>query len=88
MKKTCYIYKGSREPDTYLFMEKEDDCSMVPDELLSMLGKLELVMELELTQERRLARADVSTVLKSIKDQGYYLQLPPKYAHPGSGPPN
>ncbi len=88
MKLDCYVYKGKREPDTYLFVGQEDDCSRVPEALLNMLGKLERVMTLELTREKKLARCEAATVLKSIEEQGFYLQLPPKYAHPEKGSPN
>ncbi len=88
MKIDCYVYKGKREPDTYLFVGQEDDCSRVPDELLNMLGELERVMALELSREKKLARSEAATVLKAIEEQGFYLQLPPKYAHPEKGSPN
>ena len=73
----CVIYKGSKKPDSYLFIEREDDFSRVPESLLSMLGSLEYVMTLELHQELRLARASVSEVMCKLEEQGYYLQLPP-----------
>lgn len=88
MKHTCYVYKGRREPDTYLYVKREGDYSDVPGELLKMLGELEMVMVLELTHERKLARVEAGTVLKSIEEQGFYLQLPPKYAQPRGGTPN
>lgn len=73
----CVIYKGPRKPDSYLFIEREDDFSRVPDSLLSMFGSLEYVMTLELHQELYLARASASEVMSKLEEQGYYLQLPP-----------
>jgi len=87
-KDDCLVYKGRKEPDTYLYVDRKDDCSKVPEELLNMMGELELVMELELVQGRKLARTEADMVLKHIEEQGYYLQLPPKYSISGSTPPH
>ena len=38
---------------------------------------LELVMQLDLHAERKLARADVEQVMRELKDRGFYLQMPP-----------
>lgn len=73
----CVIYKGPRKPDSYLFIERADDFSRVPDALLTMFGALEYVMTLELHKELRLASASASEVMTKLEAQGYYLQLPP-----------
>ena len=73
----CAIYKSSRKPDTYLYVECEDDFSRVPEALLAMLGRLDWVMNLQLSAERPLARADVAQVMAQIGEQGYFLQMPP-----------
>ena len=73
----CAIYKGDRKVDTYLYIEREDDFSRVPDSLLQLLGELELVMTLELHPERTLARADPDQVREHLRSQGFYLQMPP-----------
>ena len=72
-----WIYKGSRRAETYLYVPGEADFERVPDPLLEAMGKLELVMELELHAERRLARARVEEVMKRVTESGYYLQMPP-----------
>jgi len=73
----CVIYKGTKQPDSYLFVEREDDFSRVPDTLLSMFGTLEYVMTLEIHAQLHLARADAGEVMKKLEVEGYYLQLPP-----------
>jgi uncharacterized protein YcgL (UPF0745 family) len=73
----CVIYKGHKKPDSYLFIEREDDFTRVPETLLSMVGNLEYVMTLELQQQLQLARVSAGEVMHHITDQGYYLQLPP-----------
>lgn len=74
----CVIYKGSRKQDTYLYIEREDDFARVPEALLNMLGDLQWVMALELTPQRTLAQADPEQVRRLLRDQGYYLQMPPQ----------
>lgn len=74
---TVWIYKGSRRAETYLYVAGEDDFERVPAELLDAMGSLELVMTLELDEQRRLARVDAKAVLESVTRVGYFLQLPP-----------
>lgn len=74
----CVIYKGRKKADTYLYLEREGDFSRVPPALLALLGTLELVLNLELTPQRYLARADVEQVRVQLREQGYFLQMPPR----------
>lgn len=78
----CAIYKGHKKIDHYLYVEREDDFSRVPEALLSILGNLELVMTLELGPERTLAQADINQVRTSLREQGYYFQMPPQMKEP------
>lgn len=71
------IYKGPGRPDSYLYVERSDDFSRVPETLLAMFGPLEYVMTLELRPGLKLARVSVDVVMGKLEEQGYYLQLPP-----------
>src|SRR5690606_3082440 len=73
----CEIYKSLREAEMYLFVDKRDQLSRVPAPLLARLGRTQLVTTLALTTERKLARADAKKVIEAIREQGYYLQMPP-----------
>lgn len=73
----CFIYKSLRKADAYLYVAEADDFTAVPVILRDRLGRLEFVMELQLTPERKLARADAAQVIDALSGQGYYLQLPP-----------
>jgi uncharacterized protein YcgL (UPF0745 family) len=75
--RTCWVYKGRRRPGAYLYLPAPDDPARVPSALLERLGELELVLTLELSPQRRLARADARAVLAAIEERGFYLQLPP-----------
>lgn len=74
----CWIYKSSRKEEMYLYLTKEDDFDEVPEGLLKSFGEPVFVMELELSEQRQLARADIVAVMQSLKDEGFYLQMPPK----------
>jgi len=73
----CYVYRSKRKPGTYIYLPEQDDWSAIPDTVLKLLGITELVMELELTAEKQLARATGADVIEAFDQQGFYLQLPP-----------
>ena len=74
----CVVYKSLRQFDYYLYVREEDDLARVPDGLKQILGVLEKVMDLDLHANRRLAQADAGEVLQQIRQQGYFLQMPPR----------
>lgn len=78
----CTIYKGTREDEMYLYVEKGSDLSQIPTELLTRLGTLKEVMTLALTADRKLARVQTEKVLEDIQSKGYFLQLPPNIHAP------
>lgn len=67
----------------YLYLRSGLAPSDLPPALLAQAGKLEQVMELQLSPARRLARVDVSTVIARLRDTGWFLQLPPSGAMHG-----
>ncbi|HHH39870.1 MAG TPA: YcgL domain-containing protein [Sedimenticola sp.] len=74
----CWIYKSPKKDEMYLYLAREGDFDCVPELLLRRFGEPSLVMELELHEERRLARAEVTEVMRRLREEGYYLQMPPK----------
>lgn len=78
----CYVYKGDKKEDSYLFLDDEFDSENIssdfPAAILRMMGELSLVIEFDLQPDRVLPQADASKVLDDLKSQGYYLQLPKK----------
>lgn len=73
----AYVYKSQRKADTYVYLASRDDFESLPDVLRASLGKLELVLEVSLTPDRKLARADATVVRANLAGQGYHLQFPP-----------
>ena len=74
----CFIYKSLKKDYLYLYVTNKDDFSKVPDALFNHLGKLEFVMDLVLSPERKLAREDAGKVIECLKEQGFFVQLPPQ----------
>lgn len=72
-----FIYKSLKKAELYLYLPKKDDFSDVPEVLLNSFGKIEFVMELELTPERKLAKEDTVKVLASLQQKGFFVQVPP-----------
>ena len=62
----------------YLYLVNRDDFSKVPEELLNNFGKLEFVMEIELTEDKKLAKEEAKKVIESLNTKGFFIQLPPQ----------
>ena len=73
----CSIYRSSKKDEMYLHVAKTKGLSEVPEGLMQMFGKAQHSMDMLLTPEKKLARADAAEILNAIADQGYYLQMPP-----------
>ncbi len=58
----CVIYRSPVRDQTYLYVEKKDDFSRVPDALLKGFGKPQLAMVINLAQRDKLANADINKV--------------------------
>ncbi|NTX79160.1 hypothetical protein FCL49_00620 [Serratia proteamaculans] len=73
----CVIYRSSKRDQTYLYVEKKDDFSRVPEDLLKSFGTPQLAMMLSLEGRDKLASADIEKVKEALKEEGFYLQVPP-----------
>lgn len=73
----CVIYRSPKRDQTYLYVEKRDDFSRVPAELMKSFGTPQFSMVLSLDGRKKLAAADIATVKEALKQDGFYLQFPP-----------
>lgn len=62
----------------YLYVQRTEGLSRVPEELLARLGTITEVMTIKLAPERKLARAKAPDVIAAIIQKGFYIQLPPE----------
>ncbi|WP_096619518.1 YcgL domain-containing protein [Candidatus Enterovibrio altilux] len=74
----CSIYKSNKKELTYLYINRKDDFSNVPEQLLTTFGNPEFVMVINIDKRKKLAFADITKVRDSLKVDGFYLQLPPQ----------
>ena len=73
----CDIYKTRKKDGLYLYVQKKDGLSRVPEALLNQFVDPEIAMSLMLNSAKKLARTDVVQVMFDLAEQGYHLQLPP-----------
>ena len=78
----CYIYKSLKKADLYVYLDRKDDFSRLPEACFKLMGNLEYVMNLELTSERKLARENTDKVLKNLHEKGFFIQMPPMNLEP------
>ncbi len=73
----CQVWRSPKKTEMYLYTEQEEGTGRVPQTLLDRFGEPEPAITLKLTEQRKLARANAAQVMQSIREQGYYLQMPP-----------
>lgn len=73
----CAVYKGGPDEQTFLFVDHSDGLERVPEQLREKFLEPILVTQFKLSSDRKLAQADAALVMRSIKEKGFYLQLPP-----------
>jgi uncharacterized protein YcgL (UPF0745 family) len=79
---SCRVYRSTRRDELYVYVLRDSTPDDLPQALGRLTGRLAFVMDLDLHQGRRLARCDVQTVMASLEEQGYYLQMPPTELKP------
>ncbi len=77
----CSVFKSERMELAYLYVPHGADLHTLPENLLQNFGEPSLVLELDLHETRKLALANPRDVMQSIKEQGFYLQMPPPANH-------
>ena len=75
--KEVKIFKSLKKLNTYLYVDESLNFEDLPSGLRDSFGHYELILEIELSPEKNLARADATQVLSALASKGFYLQLPP-----------
>ncbi|MGJ7459209.1 YcgL domain-containing protein [Halomonas sp. MA07-2] len=73
----CEVFKSSRMEEMYLYVDKREGLTRVPEPLLERFGKPLPAMTLILSPEKRMGRAQAADVMAAIREKGFYLQMPP-----------
>lgn len=76
-KRFCSIYKSNKRAEMYLYVDRAQDVSKLPEALMLAFGTPTKVMDLILTPEKKLARTEAQQVLDAISEQDFFLQMPP-----------
>jgi uncharacterized protein YcgL (UPF0745 family) len=76
--KPCKVFRSDKKAEAYLYLADDMEFDDLPTQLQERFGEPAFVLRLELSTDRNLARVDVTKVLESLVEHGYYLQLPPK----------
>jgi uncharacterized protein YcgL (UPF0745 family) len=76
-RKIVQVFRSTKQDEMYIYVTKEDGLGVVPEALMERFGRGTPAMVLLLDENKKLARTDAKTVLTSIRNQGFYLQLPP-----------
>ena len=71
------VYRSARRAETYIYMPKDDNFEDLPEALRKHFGEGTGFLEFCLHEEKYLAQADPKQVLSALREQGFYLQLPP-----------
>ena len=77
----CDAYKSATSEETYLFVDHNDGLQRLPEALQETFSDAVLVTRFKLTADRKMARADAKVVMQAIREQGFYLQMPPPKDH-------
>jgi len=73
----CYVYRSKHKQGLYLYLTEKDDFSRVPESLMKMLGETTFSFEFDLSENRKLVRAEALEVIRNMKENGFFLQMPP-----------
>jgi uncharacterized protein YcgL (UPF0745 family) len=73
----CQVFRSPKRSEMYLYVERREGLARVPEALLSRFGEPAPVMLVNLDGSRKLARVDADRVVEQIREQGYFLQMPP-----------
>lgn len=84
----CSIFKSSKKAEMYLYIarpepteneaEAASPLEILPEAMRTAFGRVTFVMNLELSEERTLARVNVLHVMDSIQNKGFFIQVPPE----------
>ena len=74
----CTVFRSSLKDFTYVYLRQGMDFDELPVELRNVFGEPGIVMDLDLTPDRKLAYEDIDQVRHNLAEQGYHLQMPPQ----------
>ena len=80
------VYKSESTTETYVYLAAGDEFVDLPQAFQDQFGVAQRILNFCLHEEKVLAQADAKKVLAALRDQGFYLQLPPPKVLPSDNP--
>ncbi|MEE4249891.1 MAG: YcgL domain-containing protein [Alcanivoracaceae bacterium] len=74
----CSIFRSPKREGMYLYVRRDQDLRELPEALMKVFGAPAHSMDLLLSAEKKLARVDAAKVMAQIREQGFFLQMPPQ----------
>ena len=84
----CSIFKSSKKDEMYIYIarpeptenevEAANPLEILPEAMRVAFGRPIFIMDLELSESRKLARVNVLHVMDSIQNKGFFIQVPPE----------
>ena len=72
----CTVYRSDSKQGLYLYLAENQEMTDLPEDLLKLIGKYTIAMQLDLAKQSKLANEDIKKVKAELKDKGYFVQLP------------
>ncbi|XKM14029.1 YcgL domain-containing protein [Orbaceae bacterium ac157xtp] len=71
----CYIYRSPKKENSYLYVDKENDFTKVPDVLMKAFGQPIFAMKVLLDEKRKFVAGTAQEIEAKIKNDGFFLQM-------------
>lgn len=71
----CVIYRSSKRDQTYLYVEKKDDFSRVPEALMKGFGQPQLAMMLPLDGRKKISQCRARKSKTGVKRAGLLFTI-------------
>lgn len=72
-----FVYRSPKKSEMYLYLMERDNFDAVPESLLKAFGTPEFALHVNLEKRETLARENINEVRQQLKEQGFFLQMPP-----------
>jgi uncharacterized protein len=73
----CSIFRSPKREGMYLYVRRDQDLRELPEALMKVFGAPAHSMDILLSAEKKLARVEAEKVMAQIREQGFFLQMPP-----------
>ena len=73
----CFVYRSEKKQGMFLYLREKDDFSCVPESLIKLLGETTYSFEFDLNQDKKMVKVEAKEVMKTMDENGYFLQMPP-----------